>query len=107
MNPLRERIGHFCRGRFSRLKLHTSHRAADIGLEAEGGGVGQSTGMAREVATPEKQAELLKDQGNLYFKKERLGAAIEAYTEVLHFTSGLLWFFLVHMFFVAKMLYLC
>jgi STIP1 family protein 1 len=38
--------------------------------------------MAREVAPPEKQAEILRDQGNLYFKKERLGAAIEAYTEV-------------------------
>ena len=29
------------------------------------------------------QAEILKDQGNLYFKKERLAAAIEAYTEVM------------------------
>lgn len=38
--------------------------------------------MAREVATPEKQAELLKDQGNKFFKKDRLAAAIEAYTEV-------------------------
>jgi hypothetical protein len=38
--------------------------------------------MAREVATTEKQAELLKDQGNKFFKKDRLAAAIEAYTEV-------------------------
>lgn len=38
--------------------------------------------MARDVATTEKQAELLKDQGNLYFRKEKLGAAIEAYTQV-------------------------
>lgn len=38
--------------------------------------------MARVVATTEKQAELLKDQGNKYFKKDRLAAAIEAYTEV-------------------------
>lgn len=38
--------------------------------------------MAREVATTEKQAEYLKDQGNIYFKKDKLGAAIEAYTEV-------------------------
>lgn len=43
--------------------------------------------MAREVATTEKQAEHLKDQGNIYYKKDKLGAAIEAYTEVyLHFT---------------------
>ena len=34
------------------------------------------------MQTAEKQAEILKDQGNLYFKKERLAAAIEAYTEV-------------------------
>lgn len=38
--------------------------------------------MAREVATTEKQAEHLKDQGNIYYKKDKLGAAIEAYTEV-------------------------
>ena len=36
------------------------------------------------MQTAEKQAEILKDQGNLYFKKERLAAAIEAYTEVFH-----------------------
>ncbi|KAG0558174.1 hypothetical protein M758_10G009100 [Ceratodon purpureus] len=39
--------------------------------------------MAREVASPQKQAELLKDQGNMYFKKDRLAAAIEAYTEAI------------------------
>lgn len=38
--------------------------------------------MAREIATTEEQAELLKDQGNIFFKKDRLAAAIEAYTEV-------------------------
>lgn len=30
-----------------------------------------------------KQAELLRQDGNLYFNKERFGAAIDAYTEVL------------------------
>ncbi|CAM6023986.1 unnamed protein product [Sphagnum balticum] len=39
--------------------------------------------MASAVAPPEKQAEILKDMGNLYFKKERFGAAIEAYTEAI------------------------
>lgn len=29
-----------------------------------------------------KQAERLRQDGNTYFKKERLGAAIDAYTEV-------------------------
>jgi STIP1 homology and U-box containing protein 1 len=29
-----------------------------------------------------KQAELLKLDGNTYFKKDRIGAAIDAYTEV-------------------------
>lgn len=38
--------------------------------------------MAREIGSPEKQAEFLKDQGNQYFKKGKLGAAIEAYTQV-------------------------
>lgn len=38
--------------------------------------------MAREVASPQRQAEILKDQGNMFFKKDRLAAAIEAYTEV-------------------------
>ncbi|CAM6095654.1 unnamed protein product [Calypogeia fissa] len=35
------------------------------------------------VMSPEKQADLLKDKGNQYFKKEKLGAAIEAYTEAI------------------------
>lgn len=38
--------------------------------------------MSQRIATPASQAEMLKDRGNTYFKKERLGAAIEAYTEV-------------------------
>nr|GFA37472.1 E3 ubiquitin-protein ligase CHIP-like [Tanacetum cinerariifolium] len=29
------------------------------------------------------QAEQLKEDGNLYFKKNRLGAAIDAYTEAI------------------------
>ncbi len=79
MSRLRERIGHYCSGRFSRLKAHTLHSAADTGSE---GAVSESLGMASAVAPPEKQAEILKDMGNIYFKKERFGAAIEAYTEV-------------------------
>jgi hypothetical protein len=44
--------------------------------------------MAREVgSSPQKQAELLKDQGNRYFKKDRLAAAIDAYTEVVFLFS--------------------
>ena len=39
--------------------------------------------MAR--MSPNEQAEILKDQGNFYFKKEKLGAAIEAYTQVFTF----------------------
>eukprot|EP00250_Pteridium_aquilinum_P001274 c11484_g1_i1 orf=823-1758(+) len=39
--------------------------------------------MSVGFAGADKQAELLKDQGNLYFKKERLAAAIEAYTEAI------------------------
>ncbi|KAL2630393.1 hypothetical protein R1flu_015079 [Riccia fluitans] len=39
--------------------------------------------MSPGVATAQQQAELLKDQGNMYFKKERLGAAIDAYTEAI------------------------
>jgi tetratricopeptide (TPR) repeat protein len=80
MSRLRERIGHYCSGRFSRLKAHTLHSAADTGSE---GGVSESLGMASAVAPPERQAEILKDMGNLYFKKERFGAAIEAYTEAI------------------------
>ncbi|BBN08494.1 STIP1 homology and U-box containing protein 1 [Marchantia polymorpha subsp. ruderalis] len=39
--------------------------------------------MSPGVASAEKQAEILKDQGNVYFKKERLSAAIDAYTEAI------------------------
>lgn len=40
--------------------------------------------MARMFgSSPKDQAELLKDQGNSYFKKEKLGAAIEAYTQAI------------------------
>lgn len=39
--------------------------------------------MATGIASGIRQAEILKDQGNLYFKKERLAAAIEAYTEAI------------------------
>lgn len=38
--------------------------------------------MAPVPASVARQAELLKQDGNSYFKKERLGAAIDAYTEV-------------------------
>lgn len=37
-----------------------------------------------------KQAEQLRKDGNNYFKKQRFGAAIDAYTEVFFFFSGLL-----------------
>lgn len=52
----------------------------------------EQSNMARGAISPQKQAELLKDQGNMCFKKDRLAAAIEAYTQV-HFlivnqTSG-------------------
>lgn len=40
----------------------------------------KSAGMAN---SSEKQAEAAKKQGNIYFKKEKLGAAIEAYTEAI------------------------
>lgn len=37
-----------------------------------------------ETLSPEaKQAEQLKNEGNFCFSKDRFGAAIEAYTEVL------------------------
>ncbi|MCO5590987.1 hypothetical protein L7F22_044963 [Adiantum nelumboides] len=39
--------------------------------------------MSTGFASADKQAELLKDKGNLYFKKDRLFAAIEAYTEAI------------------------
>eukprot|EP01018_Ginkgo_biloba_P025030 Gb_03039 [translate_table: standard] len=35
------------------------------------------------VVSVAKQAELLKQDGNNYFKKDRLGAAIEAYTQAI------------------------
>lgn len=35
------------------------------------------------VLSAEEQANILKERGNLYFKKEKLGAAIEAYTEAI------------------------
>ncbi|KAG5567197.1 hypothetical protein RHGRI_002677 [Rhododendron griersonianum] len=38
--------------------------------------------MASRVSTAAKQAEQLKKDGNSCFKKERFGAAIDAYTEV-------------------------
>ncbi|EFJ37662.1 ubiquitin-protein ligase, PUB61 [Selaginella moellendorffii] len=39
--------------------------------------------MSAKIVSAAKQAELLKEQGNLYFKKERLSAAIDAYTEAI------------------------
>ncbi|URD72932.1 Ubiquitin-protein ligase [Musa troglodytarum] len=39
--------------------------------------------MAPVPASVARQAELLKQDGNNYFKKERLGAAIDAYTEAI------------------------
>ncbi|KAG5567198.1 hypothetical protein RHGRI_002677 [Rhododendron griersonianum] len=39
--------------------------------------------MASRVSTAAKQAEQLKKDGNSCFKKERFGAAIDAYTEAL------------------------
>lgn len=39
--------------------------------------------MAHGSLTVERQAELLKDRGNTLFKKDRLGPAIEAYTEAI------------------------
>ncbi|GAB2282424.1 hypothetical protein Dimus_016968 [Dionaea muscipula] len=35
------------------------------------------------LSTAEKQAEQLRQDGNTYFKKDRLGAAIDAYTEAI------------------------
>lgn len=40
------------------------------------------------VLSAAEQANLLKDKGNLYFKKEKLGAAIEAYTEAITLCPG-------------------
>ncbi|XP_072992320.1 E3 ubiquitin-protein ligase CHIP-like isoform X1 [Typha latifolia] len=39
--------------------------------------------MAPVPASVAKQAELLKQDGNTFFKKERIGAAIDAYTEAI------------------------
>ncbi|XP_076914267.1 E3 ubiquitin-protein ligase CHIP-like [Bidens hawaiensis] len=39
--------------------------------------------MAKGVNSAAEQAEQLKQNGNLYFKKNRLGAAIDAYTEAI------------------------
>ncbi|KAL8232946.1 hypothetical protein R6Q57_002724 [Mikania cordata] len=39
--------------------------------------------MVKGVKTGTMQAEQLKQDGNLYFKKNRLGAAIDAYTEAI------------------------
>ncbi|XP_071689369.1 E3 ubiquitin-protein ligase CHIP-like [Rutidosis leptorrhynchoides] len=39
--------------------------------------------MAKGVISAIDQAEQLKQDGNLYFKKNRLGAAIDAYTEAI------------------------
>lgn len=41
----------------------------------------EQSNMASKL-NPQKQAEILKDQGNMCFKKDRLAAAIEAYTQV-------------------------
>ncbi|CAM8978838.1 unnamed protein product [Rhodiola kirilowii] len=38
---------------------------------------------SREVLSTAEQAEQLRQDGNLYFKKDRLGAAIDAYTEAI------------------------
>lgn len=49
--------------------------------------------MARMFGSSQKeQAELLKDQGNSYFKKEKLGAAIEAYTQVFYLPPCQFWY---------------
>lgn len=40
-------------------------------------------GMAPVPSSVARQAELLKADGNTYFKKERIGAAIDAYTEAI------------------------
>lgn len=36
----------------------------------------------KKMSTAKNQAELLRQDGNTYFKKDRFGAAIDAYTEV-------------------------
>ncbi|KAL0917687.1 hypothetical protein M5K25_012767 [Dendrobium thyrsiflorum] len=39
--------------------------------------------MATDTASVAKQAEISRHNGNVAFKKERLGAAIDAYTEAI------------------------
>lgn len=51
-----------------------------------------------------KQAEQLKQDGNLYFSKNRLGAAIDAYTEVFT-TSKLNLFFLFDLYFAIQLVF--
>lgn len=40
-------------------------------------------GRTPELSAFAKQAEQLKKDGNVYFKKNRFGAAIDAYTEAI------------------------
>lgn len=42
-------------------------------------------GPGAALTAAAKQAEQLRKDGNLYFRKDRFGAAIDAYTEVLKF----------------------
>jgi STIP1 family protein 1 len=37
--------------------------------------------LEKKMSTANKQAEQLRQDGNFYFKKDRFGAAIDAYTE--------------------------
>jgi len=46
--------------------------------------------MVTVYGSPENHAEILKDQGNFYFKKDKLGAAIEAYTQVFLIANSLI-----------------
>lgn len=47
----------------------------------------EQSNMASKM-NPQKQAEILKDQGNMCFKKDRLAAAIEAYTQAITLCSN-------------------
>lgn len=47
--------------------------------------MGPNAGSLSAVA---KQAEQLRIDGNTYFKKDRFGAAIDAYTEVFFLSSS-------------------
>jgi STIP1 family protein 1 len=40
------------------------------------------------AAASKRQAELLKQEGNTFFKKDRISAAIDAYTGVSRATRG-------------------